>query len=61
MRTIISLAIALATTATALAETKHPVNAQRDSVYESRNGFIGTDPDANVRHELRRDGGMGRW
>jgi hypothetical protein len=47
-KTVVALALALATTAGALAATK-----QRP--FEAGNSYINTDPDLNVRWEMRRD------
>lgn len=47
-KTVVALALALATTAGAFAATK-------PHAYEAGNSYINTDPDLNVRWELRRD------
>jgi len=54
-KSIIALALALGTTAGALAATKHQFGPPREGAYEPRNSFINTDPDAKVRSDLVRD------
>jgi len=48
-KTIIALALALGTTASALAA------ATKQHDYQTGNSYINTDPDQNVRWEMRRD------
>jgi len=53
-KTTFELAFVLATASGALAATKqHSLHPSSD-VYDAR-GYAGSDPDANVRFELRRD------
>jgi hypothetical protein len=47
-KTIVALALALVSTAGALA-------AAKQHVFETGNSYINTDPDQNVRWEMRRD------
>ena len=57
MFTKIAVALAFVVTAVsgALAATKQQSAAPRNDVYDARGNYIGSDPDANVRFELRRD------
>ena len=58
--TTVALAIILGITSGALAaEKKHSVTSSQD-IY-ARGTYVGTDPDANVRFELRRDGHGGHY
>jgi hypothetical protein len=59
-KTAIALAIFVATASGAFAAVKHQSAAPRQDVYDTRGGYIGADPDANVRFELRRDEGRGQ-
>jgi hypothetical protein len=59
-RTTIALAIFVATASSALAAVKHQGTAAPREVYDTRGGYLGADPDANVRFELRRDEGRGQ-
>jgi hypothetical protein len=56
------LAVVLATASGALAATKSSIAASHDvrSVYTPTGGYLGTDPDLNVRFELNRDWEHGR-
>jgi hypothetical protein len=54
-RTTFALAIILATASGALAATKQHGVAPNHDVYDARGAYVGSDPDANVRFELRRD------
>jgi hypothetical protein len=60
-KTIVVLAVGFATVTGALAATKHPVNHPRSTSLEATNSYVGVDPDANVRFEMRRDPNLGRW
>ncbi len=56
------LAIVLATASGALAATK-TVAPSHDvrSVYNPMGGYVGTDPDLNIRFELNRDWAHGHY
>lgn len=59
----LGLAVILATASGALAATKtHHTAPSRDvySVYSPEGGYVGADPDLNVRFELNRDWARGR-
>jgi hypothetical protein len=56
-KTAIALALILGTASGTLAATKQHSTAANHDVYDSRGKYVGSDPDANVRFELRRDGG----
>jgi hypothetical protein len=53
-------AIILGAASGALAATKYQTGTPHHDVYDNRGGYAGTDPDANVRFELRRDEGRGQ-
>ena len=55
-----ALAFVLATASGALAATKQQGSAPRNEVYDARGTSFGSDPDANVRFELRRDWDRGK-
>jgi hypothetical protein len=56
-KTAFALTIIFATASGSLAATKsHATNPAHD-VFDARGGYTGSDPDANVRFELQRDGG----
>jgi hypothetical protein len=60
----LGLAIIVATASGALAATNnHNVAPGRDaySVYNPNGGYVGTDPDLNIRFELNRDWANGRY
>jgi hypothetical protein len=59
-KTTIALAIFVATASSALAAVKHQGAAPHRDVYDTRGGYLGADPDANVRFELRRNEGRGQ-
>ncbi len=63
-KTAFGLAIILATASGALAATKThsiaPSHAVYTNVYNPSGAYIGTDPDLNVRFELKRDWGRGQ-
>ncbi len=44
----------------ALAATKQQSFQPRNDVYDARGNYVGSDPDANVRFELRRDWDHGK-
>jgi hypothetical protein len=50
-----ALAFALATASGALAATKTISASQTQNAYNPAGAYVGSDPDANVRFELRRD------
>ena len=58
-KTTFALALVLATASGALAATKQGFQPRND-VYDVRNIYAGSDPDANVRFELRRDWDHGK-
>ena len=56
-KTAFALTIILTTASGSLAATKgHATNPTHD-VYDARGAYTGSDPDANVRFDLQRDGG----
>jgi hypothetical protein len=54
-KTTFALAFALATASGALAATKQKSIQPANDVYDARGTYVGSDPGANVRFELRRD------
>jgi hypothetical protein len=56
-KTAFALAFVLATASGTLAATKQQNFDPRHDVYDARGTYVGSDPDANVRFELRRDWG----
>jgi len=54
-KTTIALALVLGTASGTLAAVKQQSIAPNHDVYDARGKYIGSDPDANVRFELRRD------
>jgi hypothetical protein len=54
-----ALAFALATASGALAATKRQNFQHSHNVYGAHGTYVGADPDANVRFELRRDSDRG--
>jgi hypothetical protein len=54
------LAIILATASGSLAAIKTHAVAPNHNVYNPFGAYVGSDPDANVRFELNRDGAQGR-
>ncbi len=58
-KTTFALAFVLATASGALAATKQN-SAPPHDVYDARGTYIGSDPDAGVRFELRRDSDRGK-
>jgi hypothetical protein len=58
-RTTFALAFALATASGALAATKQQSFLLSHDVYNAHGTYVGADPDANVRFELRRDSDRG--
>jgi anion-transporting ArsA/GET3 family ATPase len=56
-KTTFALAFMVATASGALAATKQQSVDPRHNVYDVRGTYVGSDPDANVRFELRRDSG----
>jgi hypothetical protein len=59
-KTTFALALVLATASGALAATKQQSFAPRNDAYDARGAYVGSDPDANVRFELRRDWDRGK-
>jgi len=59
-KTTFVVAFVLATASGALAATKQQSSAPRNDVYDVRGAYVGSDPDANVRFELRRDWDHGK-
>ena len=55
-----ALVIVLGAVSGALAGPKYHSATPHYDVYDSRGGYAGTDPDMNVRHELRRDEARGQ-
>jgi hypothetical protein len=58
-KTTFALAFVLATASGTLAATKQQSFEPRNDVYDSSGAYVGSDPDAAVRFELRRDWGRG--
>jgi hypothetical protein len=58
-KTAFALAISVATVSGAMAAAEHQSYAPHRDVYDARGTFVGSDPDANIRFELRRDEGRG--
>jgi len=54
-KTVFALAFILAAASGALAATKQQGVDPRHDVYDARGTYVGSDPDAHVRFELRRD------
>jgi hypothetical protein len=54
-KTTLALAFALATASSALAATKSQSFVPTQNAYNPAGAYVGADPDANVRFELRRD------
>jgi len=59
-KTTFALALVLATASGALAATKQQSFQPRNDVYDAHGAYVGADPDANVRFELRRDSDRGK-
>jgi hypothetical protein len=55
----LALVFALTTASGALAAMKTQSVAPNQNVYNSAGAYVGTDPDTNVRFELRRDSDRG--
>ena len=55
-----ALAFTLVTASGVLAATKQQSFQPSHDVYDVRSNYVGSDPDANVRFELRRDWDRGR-
>ncbi|HMA72076.1 MAG TPA: hypothetical protein VKP67_11390 [Xanthobacteraceae bacterium] len=58
-KTTFALVFVLATASGALAATKQQSFQPRNDVYDVHGAYVGSDPDASVRFELRRDWGRG--
>jgi hypothetical protein len=58
-KTTLALAFTFATASGALAATKQQSFQIPHAVYDARGTYVGADPDANVRFELRRDSDRG--
>ena len=54
-KTVFALAIVVGAASGALAATKHQSIVPNHDVYDVRSTYVGADPDANIRFELRRD------
>jgi len=59
-KTTFVLAFVVATASGALAATKQQSFQPRNDVYDARGTYVGSDPDGNVRFELRRDWDHGK-
>jgi len=59
-KTAFALAISIATVSGAMAATRHQSYAPNRDVYDAHGTYVGSDPDANIRFELRRDEGRGQ-
>ena len=59
-KTTFALALILGTASAALAQTRYQSVAPNHDVYDAGGKYLGSDPDVNVRHELRRDSDLGR-
>ena len=59
-KTTFALALVLGTVSGALAATKQPTFQPAHEVYDAHGAYVGADPDANVRFELRRDSDRGK-
>jgi hypothetical protein len=55
IKTTVALAIIFGTASAALAATKQHSITPRHDVYDTRGAYVGSDPDANLRFQLRRD------
>jgi citrate synthase len=58
-KTMFAVAFALATASGAVAAVKSQSTNQGQNVYNPRGAYVGTDPDLNVRFELKRDSDRG--
>ena len=58
-KTTFALAFVVATASGALAATKQQSLQPRNDVYDVQGTYVGSDPDASVRFELRRDSSRG--
>jgi hypothetical protein len=58
-KTTFALVLALTTASGALAATKSQNIVPSQNVYNPAGAYVGTDPDANIRFELRRDSDRG--
>ena len=58
-KTTFALAFALATASGSLAGTKQQSFQPSHNLYDARGTYVGADPDAKVRFELRRDSDRG--
>jgi hypothetical protein len=58
-KTTFALGFALAASSGALAATKQQSVAPFPNLYDARGTYVGADPDAKVRFELRRDSDRG--
>jgi hypothetical protein len=59
-KTTVALAFVLAIASGVLAATKQQSFQPRNDAYDARGNYVGSDPDANVRFELRRDWDHGK-
>jgi hypothetical protein len=60
-KAILGLAVILVTASGALAATKTQSNVPSQNVYNPAGAYVGTDPDPNVRFDLKRDWERGRY
>ena len=62
-KTAFALAVVVATASGALAATKSATAPGHDvrGVYNPTGGYVGTDPDLNIRFELNRDWARGHY
>jgi hypothetical protein len=59
-KTTFAVAFALSTASGALAAIKQPSFQPSHDVYDAHGTYVGADPDAGVRFELRRDSDRGK-
>jgi hypothetical protein len=60
-KTAFALAIVLGTAFGAFAATNRPSVAPKQDVYDARGKYVGSDSDAGVRFNLRRDAHQGAY
>jgi hypothetical protein len=60
-KTTIALAIIIGAASGALADSKRHSIAPSQDVYDARGNYAGSDPDAHVRLNLRRDTERGQY
>jgi hypothetical protein len=59
-KSIFALVVVLGASAAAFAGTKYHSATPHHDVFDNRGEYAGTDPDRNVRFELRRDEARGQ-